>query len=82
MITGIHRHSRKREGWQLRGERQGREQRRGLPSASIGDGVIAQMGFVDLAKRLKLQVVNGSGIAMPKGELPAVVFRSSGSDKS
>lgn len=52
------------------------EQRRWLPAGWKGDGVIARVGFVDLAKRLKqlkLPVVNVSAIALPRVNFPRVV---------
>lgn len=76
VIAGVHRYSRERGGWQLFVEPRGMEQRRWLPTAWKGDGVIARVGFVDLAKRLKqlkLPVVNVSGITLPRVNFPRVV---------
>ena len=76
VIAGVHRYSRERGRWQLFVEPRGMEQRRWLPSAWKGDGVIARVGFEDLAKQLKvlkLPVVNVSGITMPKVNFPRVL---------
>ncbi len=75
VIAGVHRYSRE-NGWQLFVEPRGVEQRRWLPPAWKGDGVIARVGFVELAKKLKslkLPVVNVSGITLPKVNFPRVV---------
>ena len=76
VIAGIHRYSRGKHGWQLFVEPRGVEQRRWLPPGWKGDGVIARVGFSDLAKRLralKLPVVNVSGIALARVDFPRVV---------
>ena len=76
VIAGIHRYSQERGGWQLFVEPRGTEQRRWLPSVWKGDGVIARVGFMDLAKRLKrlkLPVVNVSGITLSKVNFPRVI---------
>lgn len=76
VIAGIHQYSRGKHGWQLFVEPRGMEQRRWLPPGWKGDGVIARVGFSDLAKRLralKLPVVNVSGIALPRVDFPRVV---------
>jgi LacI family transcriptional regulator len=76
LIAGIHRFSKERGNWELYVEPRGLEQRRWLPAAWKGDGVIARVGFVDLAKRLKqlkLPVVNVSAITLPKVNFPRVV---------
>jgi LacI family transcriptional regulator len=76
VIAGIHRYSRGKHGWQLFVEPRGMEQRRWLPPGWKGDGVIARVGFSDLAKRLralKLPVVNVSGIALARVDFPRVV---------
>jgi LacI family transcriptional regulator len=76
VIAGIHRYSRGKHGWQLFVEPRGMEQRRWLPPGWKGDGVIARVGFSDLAKRLralKLPVVNVSGIALSRVDFPRVV---------
>ena len=76
VIAGVHRYSRERGGWQLFVEPRGMEQRRWLPIAWKGDGVIARVGFEDLAKQLKkskLPVVNVSGITLPKVNFPRVL---------
>jgi LacI family transcriptional regulator len=76
VIAGVHRYSREKPDWQLFVEPRGVEQRRWLPPAWKGDGVIARVGFLDLAKKLKsmkLPVVNVSGITLPKVNFPRVV---------
>jgi LacI family transcriptional regulator len=76
LIAGIHRYSRANADWQLFVEPRGTEQRRWLPKNWKGDGVIARVGFVDLAKSLKamrVPVVNVSGIVLPKVDFPRVV---------
>lgn len=76
VIAGVHRYSREKNDWQLFVEPRGVEQRRWLPSGWKGDGVIARVGFSDLAKRLrllKLPVVNVSGISLAKVNFPRVV---------
>lgn len=76
VIAGIHRYSREHGGWQLFVEPRGVDQRRWLPSAWKGDGVIARVGFTDLAKSLKLlklPVVNVSGITLPRVNFPRVI---------
>lgn len=76
IISGIHRYSREQVNWQLFVEARGTEQRRWLPNSWKGDGVIARVGLVDLAKRLrqlKLPVVNVSGITLPKVNFPRVI---------
>jgi len=76
VIAGVHRYSREHVGWQLFVEPRGLEQRQWLPNAWKGDGVIARVGFIELAKRLKtlkLPVVNVSAITLPKVNFPRVV---------
>lgn len=76
IIAGIHRYSQECGNWELFVEPRGLEQRRWLPPEWKGDGVIARVGFVDLAKRLKqmkLPVVNVSAITLPKVNFPRVV---------
>ncbi len=76
VIAGVHRYSREHGGWQLFVEPRGVDQRRWLPTAWKGDGVIARVGFTDLAKSLKLlklPVVNVSGITLPKVNFPRVI---------
>lgn len=76
VIAGVQRYSQENSGWQLFVEPRGLEQRQWLPPAWKGDGVIARVGFIDLAKRLKelrLPVVNVSGIILPKVRFPRVV---------
>lgn len=76
VIAGVHRYSREKVGWQLFVEPRGVEQRRWLPTAWTGDGVIARVGFVELAKKLrslKLPVVNVSGITLAKVDFPRVL---------
>jgi LacI family transcriptional regulator len=76
VIAGIHRYSRENGGWQLFVEPRGVDQRRWLPTGWKGDGVIARIGLVELAKKLKslkLPVVNVSGITLPGVNFPRVV---------
>ena len=76
VIAGVHRYSQEHVGWQLFVEPRGLEQRQWLPTAWKGDGVNARVGFIELAKRvkmLKLPVVNVSGITLPKVNFPRVV---------
>ncbi len=76
VVAGVHRYSRGRTDWQLFVEPRGVEQRRWLPKGWKGDGVIARVGFVDLAKRLRsmnVPVVNVSGISLPRVKFPRVV---------
>ncbi|MBC8125625.1 MAG: substrate-binding domain-containing protein [Gloeobacteraceae cyanobacterium ES-bin-144] len=76
VIGGVHRYSRENAGWQLFVEPRGVEQRRWLPTAWKGDGVIARVGFSELAKKLKalkLPVVNVSGITLPNVNFPRVL---------
>jgi len=76
VTAGVHRYSRERVGWRLFVEPRGLEQRHWLPTAWKGDGVIARVGFIELAKSLKslrLPVVNVSGITLPKVNFPRVV---------
>jgi len=76
VIGGVHRYSRENAGWQLFVEPRGVEQRRWLPTAWQGDGVIARVGFSELATKLtelKLPVVNVSGITLPYVNFPRVV---------
>lgn len=75
VIGGVHRYSRERGGWHLFVEPRGVEQRRWLPRGWKGHGVIARVGFPELAARLKalrLPVVNVSGIPLPKADFPRV----------
>ena len=75
VIRGIHRYSGEHGGWHLFVEPRGIEQRRWLPKGWKGDGVIARVGFPELAARLKalrLPVVNVSGISLPKADFPRV----------
>lgn len=75
VIAGVHRYSRANVGWQLFIESRGIEQRLWLPTKWKGDGVIARIGFPDLAKQLralKLPIVNVSGISLPKLTFPRV----------
>ena len=76
VIAGVHRYSRGKADWHLFVEPRGVEQRRWLPEGWKGDGVIARVGFIELARRLqalKLPVVNVSGITLPRVGFPRVV---------
>jgi len=74
VIGGVQRYSREQGGWQLFVEPRGVEQRRRwLPAGWRGDGVIARVGFAELAEQLialRVPVVNVSGI-----ELAGVPFQ-------
>ena len=76
VIAGVHRYSLERGGWQLFVEPRGVEQRqRWLPQGWKGDGVIARVGFPELAaqlKALRVPVVNVSGIELPRTRFPRV----------
>lgn len=76
VIAGVHRYGQEHVGWQLFVEPRGVEQRQWLPTGWKGDGVIARVGFIELANRLKtlkLPVVNVSAITLPKMNFPRVV---------
>lgn len=76
LIEGVNRFSQERGGWELFVEPRGLEQRRWLPMGWQGDGVIARVGLVDLARRLKrlqVPVVNVSAITLPKVKFPRVI---------
>lgn len=76
LIEGVNRFSQERGGWELFVEPRGLEQRRWLPMGWQGDGVIARVGLVDLAQRLKrlqIPVVNVSAITLPKVKFPRVI---------
>lgn len=76
VIEGVHRYSRGKADWQLFIEPRGMEQRRWLPEGWRGDGVIARVGFQDLAELLmglELPVVNVSGIGLRGVDFPRVV---------
>lgn len=76
VIAGVHRYSVERGGWQLFVEPRGVEQRhRWIPEQWSGDGVIARIGYPELAEQLKtlrVPVVNVSGIELPKVKFPRV----------
>ena len=76
MIGGIQKYSREQGGWQLFVEPRGVEQRqRWLPHGWWGDGVIARVGFAELAEQLDaldLPVVNVSGIELAVVDFPRV----------
>jgi LacI family transcriptional regulator len=76
LIEGVNRYSQERGGWELLVEPRGLEQRRWLPMGWQGDGVIARVGLMDLARRLKrlqIPVVNVSAITLPKVKFPRVI---------
>jgi LacI family transcriptional regulator len=76
LIVGIHRYSREQGNWELLVEPRGLEQRKWLPLGWKGDGVIARVGFMELAqslKKLKLPVVNVSAITLPRVAFPRVI---------
>ena len=76
IIEGVHRYQRVNADWQLFVEPRGVEQRRWLPQGWKGDGVIARVGFPELAEQLKqlaVPVINVSGIELPGVDFPRVV---------
>jgi LacI family transcriptional regulator len=76
LIAGIHRYSKECGNWELFLEPRGLDQRRWLPKEWKGEGVIARVGLMDLAKRLKrlnLPVVNVSAITLPGVNFPRVL---------
>jgi LacI family transcriptional regulator len=76
VIGGVQRFSREAGGWQLFVEPRGVEQRQSwLPKGWRGDGVIARVGFPEIAeqfKALRLPVVNVSGITLKGVRFPRV----------
>ena len=73
--TGIHKFARKHGPWQLFVENRGLEQTLRVPAGWKGDGVIARVGSVAMARELsalKVPVVNVSGIELSEGEFPRV----------
>jgi LacI family transcriptional regulator len=76
IIEGVHRYQSVHANWQLFVEPRGIEQRRWLPPGWKGDGVIARVGFPELAEQLKelrVPVINVSGIELPDVDFPRVV---------
>jgi LacI family transcriptional regulator len=75
IITGIHMYSRSHGRWHLYLEARGSEEIMVLPSGWQGDGVIARVGAVQLARHLqrkRLPVVNVSGIQLRGPQIPRV----------
>jgi LacI family transcriptional regulator len=82
IIEGVHRYQSVHANWQLFVEPRGVEQRRWLPAGWRGDGVIARVGFPELAEQLKqlaVPVINVSGIDVPGADFPRVVTDQRGS---
>jgi len=76
IIEGLHQYESEHSRWQLFVEPRGVEQRRWLPPGWTGDGVIARIGFPELAdqlQKLALPVVNVSGIELPGVDFPRVI---------
>ncbi|MEY4242550.1 MAG: hypothetical protein RLZZ245_135 [Verrucomicrobiota bacterium] len=76
IIEGVHQYESHHSRWHLFVEPRGVEQRRWLPEGWKGDGVIARVGFQELATQLvglNLPVVNVSGIQLPGVDFPRVV---------
>lgn len=76
IIEGLHQYESEHSRWQLFVEPRGVEQRRWLPPGWTGDGVIARVGFPELAEQLQklaLPVVNVSGIVLPGVDFPRVI---------
>jgi LacI family transcriptional regulator len=75
IIRGVHRYNVEHQGWHLFVEPRGIEERQMLPRGWKGDGVIARVGYPELATSLRKAnspVVNVSGIALPKVNFPRV----------
>lgn len=76
LVTGIHRYARLHGPWQLFVEARGMEERIRVPPGWRGDGIIARIGSAEMARdlaRLRLPVVNVSGIQLPRvAEFPRV----------
>ncbi len=76
VVAGVHRYAQRGAGWHLFVEPRGIEQRRWLPDGWKGDGIIARVGFAELASQLSelgSPIVNVSGITLPKAAFPRVV---------
>jgi len=75
IIAGIHNYSRRHGGWHLFLEAGGAEEVMALPRGWHGEGIIARVGGVELARRLRRQrlpVVNVSGIQLGGRAFPCV----------
>jgi LacI family transcriptional regulator len=73
--AGIHKFARKHGPWQLFVENRGLEEFLRVPPGWKGDGVIARVGSVAMARELsalKVPVVNVSGIELAEGRFPRV----------
>jgi len=75
IIQGISQYSKEHGAWNLFVEPRGMEEQLQLPSHWQGDGVIARICSTEMAARmgrLKIPVVNISGIHIPKSKFPKV----------
>jgi LacI family transcriptional regulator len=75
LITGIHNYSRLHGSWHLYLEARGAEEIMTLPGGWQGEGVIARIGTIELARHLRrkgLPVVNVSGIQLGGPPFPRV----------
>ncbi len=75
VIRGIHQYSRQHGNWHLFLESRGSEEVMTLPGGWQGEGIIARVGTLDLARRLKrkrLPLVNVSGIQLHGPDIPCV----------
>jgi LacI family transcriptional regulator len=74
--TGIHKYDCKHGPWQLFVEARGMEERLRVPARWQGDGVIARIGNLAMARELealRLPVINVSGIELPGVKFPRVI---------
>ena len=73
--AGIHKYDLSNGPWQLFVESRGLEQAMQVPDGWIGDGIIARVGNLEMAKQLralKIPVVNVSGLVWEKCDFPLV----------
>jgi LacI family transcriptional regulator len=75
LVTGIHNYARKHGPWQLFVEARGLEERIQVPRGWRGEGLIARIGSMAMARELQvlqLPLVNVSAIQLPGIRLPGV----------
>lgn len=75
IIQGISQYSKEHGAWNLFVEPRGMEEQLQLPSHWQGDGVIARISSTEIAARmgrLRIPVINISGIHIPKSKFPKV----------
>lgn len=73
--TGIHKYARKHDPWQLFVESRGMEEQLRVPAGWQGDGIVARVSNLAMARELKalrLPVVNVSGIELAGIKFPRV----------